>query len=180
MFTTLITACESPEENPNADSNVTSEEVAEQPETVAGQSVTVRSEVQQKVDVSSFTLDNEGKAILVVNISGEPFVLPSEDDMKIQATGEVAPFVLADVEREYGLDLDPDLYADFETKPALLAQSLALAPDPGEITQRPEQFYNLEIAVEGEVEDIIDPTTFKLDEEQLFGATDLFGYWCPQ
>lgn len=179
MFATLMTACESTEEPPNADSNVTAEEVAEQTEAVAGQSATVRSEVQNKVGKSSFTLDNEGEEILVVNVSGKPFLLPAEDDFEIQATGEVATFVLADIEREYGLDLDPELYTEYETKPALLAQSLALAPDPGEVTQQPERFYDLAIAVEGEVEDIIDTTTFTLDEEQLFGAEDLLVIGAP-
>jgi len=175
LSTTLITACTSePEETtPNADSNVTTEEVAEQTEKVEGQSVTVRSEVKKKVDETSFMLDNDGEDILVINTSGEPFALPTEDDTAIQVTGKVQDLVLVDIERDYDLDLDPEIYAEYETKPALLANSLALAPDPGEITQNPEKFYDLAIAVEGEVEEILDGTSFTLDEEQLFGATDL-------
>ncbi|MEO0375897.1 MAG: hypothetical protein AAF329_14990 [Cyanobacteria bacterium P01_A01_bin.17] len=178
-LTTLVTACEPAEENPNADSNVTTEEVAEQTEAVDGQVVTVRSEVQQKIGDSSFTLDNEGEEIVVVNASGKPFVLPAEDDYEIQATGEVKNFVLADIEREYSLGLDADLYVDYENKPAIIAESLALGPDPGEITQSPDRFYDLPIAVEGEVEDVIDASTFTLDEEQLFGATDLLVIGVP-
>lgn len=175
LLATVTTACtaESDQANPNADSNVTTEEVAEQTETVEGQAVTVRSEVKRQVGESSFTLDNRGEEILVVNTSGKPFVLPEDEDIAIQATGKVQNFVLVDVERDYDLDLDPEIYAEYETQPALLANSLALAPDPGEITQNPEKFYDLAIAVEGEVEEIIDANTFKLDEEQLFGATDL-------
>lgn len=175
LLTTVMTACTSePEQaNPNADSNVTTEEVAEQTEKVEGQSVTVRSEVKKQVGESSFILDNKGEEILVINTSGEPFVLPEDEDLEIQATGKVQNFVLVDIERDYDLDLDPEIYAEYETQPALLANSLALAPDPGEITQNPEKFYDLAIAVEGEVEDIIDSTSFTLDEEQLFGATDL-------
>lgn len=180
LFTTLITACESAkEETPNADSNVTSEEVAEQTEAVDGQSVTVRSKIQQKIGKSSFTLDNNGEEIVVVNASGKPFLLPSEDDYEIQATGEVKNFVLADIERQYSLGLDSDLYVEYENKPAIIAKSLALAPDPGEITQSPERFYDLQIAVEGEVEDVVDANTFTLDEEQLFGATDLLVIGIP-
>ncbi|PZD70703.1 hypothetical protein C1752_10218 [Acaryochloris thomasi RCC1774] len=173
LFTTLITACETADEAPNADSNVTTEEVAEQTEKVEGQAVTVRSEIEKQVGENSFTLDNDGEEILVINTSGKPFLLPEEDDYAIQATGEVQNFVLVDLERDYNLGLDPEVYAEYETKPALLANSLALAPDPGEITQNPEKFYDLAIAVEGEVEDVLDPTSFTLDEEQLFGATDL-------
>lgn len=173
LFTTFLGACASAEKNPNADSNVTAEEVAEQTDAVKGQIVTVRSEVQQKVGETSFTLDNDGEEILVVNTSGKPFVLPEEDDLDIQVTGEVKTFTLVDIEKDYNLGLDPELYAEYETKPALLAKSLALAPDPGEITQNPEKFYDLDIAVEGEVEEVIDGTSFTLDEEQLFGAKDL-------
>lgn len=175
---TLTSACESTAENPNADLNVTAEEVAEQTDAVEGQDVTIRSQVQQKVTESSFTLDNEGEEILVVNISGKPFVLPAED-YEIQATGEVQNFVLADIEQEYNLGFDPTLYVEYENKPAILAKSLALAPDPGEMTQSPERFYDLPIAVEGEVEDVIDANTLTLDEEQLFGASDLLVIGVP-
>lgn len=173
LFTIFLGACTSEEKNPNADSNVTAEEVAEQTDAVKGQIVTVRSAVQQKVGETAFTLDNDGEEILVVNTSGKPFVLPAEDDLDIQATGEVKTFTLVDIEKDYNLGLDPELYAEYETKPALLAKSLALAPDPGEITQNPEKFYDLNIAVEGEIEEVIDDTSFTLDEEQLFGAEDL-------
>lgn len=173
LCTTALGACTSEEANPNADRNVTTEEVAEQTDAVAGQSVTVRSEVKKKVGKSSFTLDNDGEDTLVVNVSNQTFLLPEEDDYEVQATGEVKNFVLVEIEREYGLDLNPETYAEFETKPVLLAQSLAFAPDPGEVTQSPERFYDLAIAVEGEVEDVMDSSTFTLDEEQLFGATDL-------
>ncbi|MGB7414639.1 MAG: hypothetical protein WA902_10560 [Thermosynechococcaceae cyanobacterium] len=178
-FATLMTACNPAEDNANADGNVTAEEVGEQTKAVEGQDVTIRSEIREKVGESSFKLDNEGKDILVVNVSGKPFVFPEDDDTEIQATGEVQNFVLADIEREYDLDLDPDLYVDYENQPVLLAQSLALAPDPGEITQNPEKFYNLAIAVEGEVEDVVDGNTFTLDEEQLFGASDLLVIGAP-
>lgn len=185
LLTTLITACTSEPEttDPNADRNVTTEEVAEQTNAVAGQDVTIRSEVKQKVGESSFTLQDEklapGEEILVVNVSGKPFVLPEDNDMDVQVTGEVKSFKLVEVERDYNLDLDPDLYAEFETQPAVLAKSLALAPEPGDVTKTPDRFYNLAIAVEGEVEEIIDPATFTLDEEQLFGATDLLVIGAP-
>lgn len=179
VLAAFIAGCETETENPNADLNVTAEEVAEQTEAVEGQTVTIRSEVQQKVGESSFTLDNEGEDILIVNVSNQLFLLPTDDELEVQVTGKVATFVLADIEREFGLDLEPEVYAEFEAKPVLLAESLALAPDPGEVTQRPERFYDLAIAVEGEVEDVIDANTLTLDEEQLFGASDLLVIGTP-
>ncbi len=126
---------------------------------------------------ASFTVEDEkffgSESILVVNASGEPFVLPEDDDIEIQVTGVVQNLVIADVEREYSLTLDRQYYTEYENKPAIIAQSIALSPDPGDITKNPEQFYNKRLAVAGEVEDIQDANTFTLDEEKLFGATDL-------
>ena len=89
-------------------------------------------------------------------------------------TGEVRRFVIADVNRDYDfLDLEPNLYVDYEGKPAIIAQSIAPAPEPGEITKNPSQYYGRTLAVTGEVEDVLSPTSFTLDEDKLFGASDL-------
>lgn len=180
LLVTLITACAAVETHPNADNNVTAEEVAGQTAAVEGQVVTIRSDIVKQVDESAFTVQEiaPGDEILVINISGKPFVLP-EEALEVQVTGEVQTFGQVDIERDYNLVLDPDVYAEFEGKPALLAKSLALAPEPGDVTQNPEKFYDREIAVEGEVEDIIAPSTFTLDEERLFGATDLLVIGVP-
>ncbi len=157
--------------------NVTTEEVAGGAEGLIGQTVSIRSEVEATVGESSFLLEDDrlfgGEDILVINASGEPFVLVDGDDTDVQVTGEVQQLVLADVEEEYNLGLDPTLYVDYEDRPVVIAQSIALSPDPGDITSDPEKYYNQRIAVEGEVEEKYSPTTFTLDEEQLFGAEDL-------
>ncbi|NJM23928.1 MAG: hypothetical protein HC836_25875 [Richelia sp. RM2_1_2] len=91
----------------------------------------------------------------------------------IQVTGIVRNLVVADIEREYNLTLDRQYYTDYENKPAIIAQSMALAPDPGDITKNPQKYYNQRLAVTGEIEDIQNANIFTLDEEKLFGATDL-------
>jgi len=109
----------------------------------------------------------------VVNASGQPVAFP-EGDMDVQITGEVTKFVVAEVNREYDfLELEPEVYVEYEGKPAIIAQSIAPAPEPGEITENPKQYYGRTLAVAGEVEDIIGPNAFTLDEEQLIGANDL-------
>lgn len=114
-----------------------------------------------------------GEDVLVINASGEPFVLVEGDDTEVQVTGEVQQLIIADFETKYGLDLDPTLYADYEDRPVVVAQSIALSPDPGDITSNPEAYYNKRISVAGEIEDKLDGNTFTLDEEELFGADDL-------
>ncbi len=155
--------------------NVTTEEVAENTNQLIGQTVTIRSEPVRKITPSTFTVtDNEffgGETILVVNASGKQAVLP--EDTELQITGQVAKFVAADVEREYNLDLDPNLYVDYEGKPAIIAQSIAPAPKPGEISTNPSVYYNKVIAVPAEVEKIVGPNAFTLDEEKLLGGQDL-------
>ena len=177
MMAFVLPACSNDEANVPGAGNVTTEEVANNTDALAGKTVTVRSEPKEKVGPASFTVSDEkffgDESILVVNASGEPFTLPADDDIEIQVTGVVRKLVIADVEREYNLKLDKQYYLEYENKPAIIAQSIALSPDPGDITKNPEKYYNQRLAVVGEVEDIQDANTFTLDEEKLFGATDL-------
>ena len=176
-----VTACaEAPQETTTqseASDNVTTEELSDGAEGMIGETVSIRAEVAETIDESSFLLEDDqlfgGEDVLVINASGEPFVLTEGDDTEVQVTGEVQQLVTADFETEYGLDLDPELYAEYEDRPVVVAQSIALSPDPGDITSNPDQYYGKRIAVAGEVEDKLSETTFTLDEEQLFGDDDL-------
>jgi len=157
--------------------NTTTEEVTDNTAQLIGKTVTIRSEPVKKVGNNTFTVSDEeffgNETILVVNASGQPLALPT-DDTEVQVTGEVRRFVIADVNRDYNfLNLEPNLYVDYEGKPAIIAQSIAPAPAPGEITSNPKQYYGRTLAVTGEVEKILSPNTFTLDEDQLFGASDL-------
>jgi hypothetical protein len=159
---------------PTAKTNVTTEEVADKTNALLGKPVTVRSEVERKVGANSFTIGDDklfgSEKILVINASGAPTVLP--DDMKLQVTGKVAKLVVAEIERDYKLNLEPELEAEFRDKPVIIAQSIALAPEVGEITRNPSAFYGKTIAVKGEVEGIVSPTAFRLDEDGLDGVID--------
>ena len=156
--------------------NVTTEEVAEDTEDLIGQTVTIRSDALEVIEPATFTVGDDeffgGEEILVINASGEIFELP-EDDTEVQITGEVAKLVFADIESEYGLGLDPELYVDYEDQPVIIAESLAPAPDPGEIAENPDQYYGQTLAVTGEVETVYSENTFTLDEDELFGGEDL-------
>jgi len=186
----LLTACGTPETSttepmedtavaPDYDaqeaSNVTLSDVATETENYIGQEVTVRGEIEETLQDGVFLMDEEalfgGEDVLVMNFD-EPELLPA-DMPEVQVTGMVTEFVLADVEREYGIDLDPELYVDYETKPVIMAASLALAPEPGEITDDPMAYYNRRIAVEGKIEEVYEAGGFTLDEEELFGGEDL-------
>ncbi len=114
----------------------------------------------------------EGDRVLVINVSDQ--VVPENaDDLQLQVTGKLRTLVLADVERDYELDLDPQLYVEYETKPVILATNLILSPDLENISEDPESYYDLEIAVEGEVDKIRNDYAFTLKEDQLIGGDDL-------
>ncbi|MDY7012686.1 MAG: hypothetical protein SVX43_03640 [Cyanobacteriota bacterium] len=181
----LLPACanntEEPEvTEPNAtepevtDSNATVEDVAENADELFGQVVTVRGEPDEILDNVSFTLSDDeffgGDEILIVNSSGEPFTLP-EDGTNIQVTGEVRQFSAFDFEEEFELDWTPA--EDYGERPTIVAQSIAISPEPGEVTGNPEEYYGQTVAVEGEVEEVADATTFTLEEEQLVGGENL-------
>lgn len=175
---TVISACaETPPEVTTAEEaaeNVTTEELAEGAEGLIGETVSIRSEIAEPVgEVSFFLEDNElfgGEDILVFNAAETPFLLPEDDDTSVQVSGEVQQLVIADFETEYGLDLDPELYIDYEDRPVIVARSIAVSPDPGELTSNPENFYDRRIAVAGEIEEIFTPTTFSMEDDELFGG----------
>lgn len=172
----VLPGCNSPNEISEDRTNVTTEDVSsgvdttegtglEGADTLIGQTVTVRSPVQELVGDSSFLLEPEGgESILVVNATGTPFSAPVEE-IPIQVTGEVAQLVVADIEQEYGLELNETDYVDYEGQPAIIAESLALAPTTEDLTQNPDVFNNQVIAIEGEVRDIYSPSSFSLFEE---------------
>jgi hypothetical protein len=144
-----------------------------------GQSVSVRGEAEVAVDENSFLLQDDalfgGQEVIVFNATGEPFLLPTADEPTedVQVTGEVRQLVIADLETEYGLDLDPEIYAEYEDRPAIIAESIAFSPDPEEITEEPGQYYGQPIAVSGVVGEMLSPGTFRLEEEGWFEGDEV-------
>jgi hypothetical protein len=179
LFTFLLGACTNNLERDSAvrEDNVTTEEVADNTNQLIGKTVTVRSEPIRKIAPSTFTISDQqffgSEPILVVNATGKPFTFPTDSNTPVQVTGEVRKFVLADIEREFDLDLQQDLYVEYENKPVIIAQSMALAPKAGEITTNPQQYYGQRLAVTGEVENITGVNSFTLDEDKLLGEQDL-------
>ena len=180
LLATSLVACDTGTDDTvaqtEAEENVTTEEVAENADDLIGQTVTIRSDAIEQIEPSTFTVADQeffgGEDIVIVNASGTPFELPT-DDTEVQVTGEVTQFVLADIERDYNLGLDPDLYVDYTDRPAIIAESLAIAPEPGEIAEDPAQYYGETLAVTGEIETVYGENTFTLDEDELFGGEDL-------
>ncbi len=159
------------------DSNTTIEEIEEDNADATGKQVTVRGEVNEVEPGISFQISEEGflegSEVLVVNVSGEMLPEMPDEDLELQVTGELNQFVYADVDRLYDLDLDPDLYVDYENKPVIFAESMTLSPGIEDISERPDNFYSKEVALEGEVGEIKSDSAFTLSEDELIGDNDM-------
>ncbi len=177
LMTILLPACAYKGTRSTApDRNVTAQEVVDRTDNLIGKKVTIRSKIENLFSDNAFTISNQkffsGEDILVINASGSAFNLPP-NNIDVQVTGEVRRFNIAEVVREFDLNLQPDTYLEYEDKPVIIAQSLALAPKPGQITRNPGLFYNQPVAVEAEIKEVLDSVAFTLDEDQWFGGRDL-------
>ena len=160
----------------DVDDNTTLEEVAEE-EAMVGEEVTVRGEVEEVDPGVSFVLEEEeglfdDDEVLIINVS-EQIVPEASEEMKLQVTGEVGTLIIADVERDYGLDLDPELYTQYESQPVIFATYMVASPEIEEVSENPELFYGQEISVHGEVDEIRNEYAFTLEEDELFEGDDL-------
>ena len=161
----------------DAQENVTTDEINDDFAQYEGQEVSVRQEVEQIIGANSFTLDEDqffgGEELLVIDMSNSGIELIEGAGTEVQVTGELTQFSLEELEPGMGVDLEPELFADYEGQPVILARSLALSPDPGDVTSNPEDFYGRRIVIEGEVEAIYGPNVLTLETEGLFGGEPL-------
>lgn len=100
-----------------------------------GKTVTVRGEVEDVYGNRSFTVDEEGilgKDLLVISdkplpprVTGpEETPLVLKDDT-VKVTGTVRRFVATEIERELGIDLDPEIEVEIEeNRPVIIAKSV--------------------------------------------------------
>lgn len=177
----VLPACSQPEVDEEVSEatqeNVDTAELTNEVEQLVGETVTVRNEAAEMVGEYAFLLSADqlfgGEQILVINASEEGLYLVEGDDTQVQVTGEVRELSTAEIEQEFGLVLDPELFAEYEQKPAIIAQSVALAPDPADIANDPEQYYDKRIAVKGEVSESLDTNFISIENEAFLAGEDL-------
>lgn len=146
---------------------VTTQDVAESTSELIGQEITVRNVVEDTIGNSGFIVESDaGEPVLVLNDTGVPFQAP-DSELPIQTTGVVEPFSAEQIESQYGLSIDENLYAEYEGQPTIVAQSIALAPNPEDFYNAPEGYFeNQAIAIEGDIRLLEDTNNaFALFEE---------------
>jgi hypothetical protein len=71
---------------------------------------------------SSTLLD--ANEILVLGANEETIDAALAAEQPVQVTGTVREFVVAEIERDLGFDLDPELEAEFRDKPVIIATNV--------------------------------------------------------
>ncbi len=167
----LLPGCDIPQEteDPQVTTPTTPDvDVTEgDPQVMEGEEITIRRLVEDTLGEYGFITEaNPGEPVIVINTTGEAFALP-DPSIPIQATGEVRELSLPEIESQYGLALESDLYAEYEGQPVIIAESLAFAPTPEELSEAPiDYFMERQIAVEGDLRMIEEaPNAFALFEE---------------
>ncbi|ELS03952.1 hypothetical protein Xen7305DRAFT_00036770 [Xenococcus sp. PCC 7305] len=152
-------------------------EITQNPESYIGKTVLVRNDVIQTLGERGLILDKDrafsGDAILVIDMSLIPLKLTTKNTPELLVSGKVGKFTSASFQERYNLSLESNLYNKYENQPVIIADSLISSPDPEDLTQSPEAYYNKPLAIKGELEDLKSYGVFELDEEQAFGGEDL-------
>lgn len=107
----------------------TVEQVDEDPMRFYGKRVTISGEVEKIYGTRAFELQGESiwwdEQLLVVTRSpiaiGKQMLTSDED---VMVSGTVRKLTVAEVERELGWDLEPEIEVEFSEKPVLLAESI--------------------------------------------------------
>lgn len=135
-FLLLASCADSASERANEVGGITAKQIIENPGAYVGKTVTVTGQVEEIFGPRAFNMDSGLSVGELLVIGREPF--PQVPDVENRAyvisdlatvTGTVRLFVAADIEREIGWDLDPQIEAKFNSKPVLIAQSLSFRPN---------------------------------------------------
>lgn len=194
-----VTACQPPEdttgtsqpgqtttsEHPDTDTqatqnqgmdNVEAGDLSGDLEDYLGRTVSIRGEVVEVLGQDGFVIGGGflNDDVVVFNTSGSPVVLPGDEvTQRVQVTGQVQRLVINDVNQQRGLALDAQAYGQYENNPAILADSIVLAPEPGEISDNPQAFYDERIALEGGVDEEYGANIFTIGGSGFLGGSNI-------
>ncbi len=155
---------------------VSTAEIVENADSFVGQSISVRNDIIETIGTNGFILDQDsvlnGEAILVIDPSQTSITVSNTETPEVIVSGTVEKLNLTELAQN-NLNLDRDLYSQYEGKPAVVATSVILSPDPEDLTKQPELYYDRPLAIQGEVDDVESYGVFEIDEEAAFGGEDL-------
>lgn len=141
----FLTACaDSASDRVEKVGGVTARQVIENPSAYIGKTVTVSGDVEEIWGPKAFNMDSGVTAGELLVVGREPFPQIPEAGNRAYVindvatvTGVVRMFVTAEVEREIGWDLTPQLETEFNAKPVLVVQSVSFRAGAGGTTTMP-------------------------------------------
>lgn len=161
------------------DNQVTISDVSDNPDAYLGQQVQLNGEVSQVLGQNTIRMDEDnwldiGDDILVIIPPDVTAPQTLEDETNIIVEGEVRNFVLAEFEQEFDFFGDsPDLYAEFENRPAVVASTIFNQATLSDIDDNPEAYIGNRVSVYGEVSETIGATGFRLQDPAFFAGDDV-------
>jgi len=135
----FLTACgETASERVEKVGGVTARQVIENPANYVGKTVTVSGDVEEIWGPRAFNMDSDVTVGELLVIGREPFPQVAAAGNRAYVVSDVATvtgvvrlLVTADIEREIGWDLDPQIEAEFNAKPVLIAQTISFRAGAG-------------------------------------------------
>lgn len=137
-FLFLTSCADSASDIADKTGGLTANQIIENPSAYVGKTVTVSGDVEEIWGPRAFNMDSGASVGELLVVGREPF--PNLADANNRAyvindvatvTGVVRMFVTADVEREIGWDLDPQIEAEFNGKPVLVVQKASFRAGTG-------------------------------------------------
>lgn len=117
---------------------VTARQVIENPAAYVGKTVTVSGDVEEIWGPRAFNMDSGVTLGELLVVGREPFPQVAAAGNRAYVVSDVATvtgvvrlFVTAELEREIGWDLTPEIEAEFNAKPVLIAQSISFRAGTG-------------------------------------------------
>jgi hypothetical protein len=102
--------------------------VLDNPAQFYGQTVTVEGSVTEQLNERMVRLTDDdlllADSLLVLHSVDGGLGASLGQNARVQVTGTVEPFVLANLESQFGFDLDDALFVGFENQPVLIADSI--------------------------------------------------------
>lgn len=133
----LVASCsDSASERAGEVGGITARQLVENPNAYVGKTITVSGEVEEILDPRAFTMDAGANDLLIVG--RQPYPQVSEAGNRAYLVSDVATVTgvfqlmnTADVEREIGWDIAPELESRFAGKPVIVAQQVSFRPGAG-------------------------------------------------
>jgi hypothetical protein len=135
LLALLLWALFNNNDSASPDTGATISEIVQAPNDYVGQTVTVRSGVEEVISPVAFSLDED--AVFEGGIDDDLLVVSATQDAPLDfetlegnpalVSGTVHQFDIAAFEQELGYDLDDSLFANWDGRPALIATDVQVA-----------------------------------------------------